>query len=299
MKRLRDRFFAGKVAIVTGGTRGLGLVLARELLARGASVALCARDGNEVAAAHEELAYRGPLYVAQCDVTDAGQVKRFVADVHAHYERIDVLINDAGTIVGAPCLEMTPADLRRVMEVNFFGAVNAMQAIVPYMRAQRCGNIVNVTSAGAPHLFAYCSATFALNGFSEAVRAEIQRERIRLTVVNPGLIRTGSALNATFKGRTGAERAWFSVSDALPFVSMRAERAARLILRACKRGEPSVMLSLPGKLAALLHAVSPSLFIRLTTLANAFLPLPELDPERYALTAASDRAAHNNNEFAA
>jgi len=312
----RDRFFDGKVALVTGGTRGLGLALTRALLARGAKVAVCARDPNEVAAAESALAVPDRLFAARCDVTDAAAVGCFVSEATVRLGPIDILINNAGTIVVGPYQDLTLEDVRRVVEVNFFAAVTTMEAVLPEMRRRKSGTIVNVASVGGvipvPHLAAYCAGKFALNGFSQTVAAEVRRDGVRVCVVNPGLMRTGSPANATFKGRTQAEYGWFAASDSLPLATLSAERAAREILRACKIGRPFTVLGAPARLGALAHALLPNAVNGLLGALNALLPKPSGERDRYArghesestvvpslLTTLTQRAERRNNELPA
>jgi short-subunit dehydrogenase len=184
------------------------------------------------------------------------------------------------------------------------------------MRRRRRGSIVNVASVGGvipvPHLAAYCAGKFALNGFSETVAAELRRDGITVCVVDPGLMRTGSPGNATFKGRTKAEYGWFAVSDSLPLIALPADRAAREILRACKIGRPITVLGWTAQLGALAHALLPNAVTLLMSLVNVLLPKPSGERDRYArghesesplvaspLTALTKRAERRNNEVSA
>lgn len=118
----------------------------------------------------------------------------------------------------------------------------------------------------------YSTSKFALVGLSEGLHSELAKDGIVVTTVCPGLMRTGSPRNAEFKGNHRAEYAWFSISDALPLTSMKAERAARQIIRACKRGDAEVVLSLPAQLAALFHGVFPGVTADLMGVVNRLLP---------------------------
>jgi NAD(P)-dependent dehydrogenase (short-subunit alcohol dehydrogenase family) len=311
-----DPFFAGKTALVTGGTRGLGLAIARALLARGAKIAVCSRDAREVEAAALALGTPERVLASVCDVTDAAAVANFVAEIESRLGPIEIAINNAGTIVVAPYEDMTLDDIHRVVEVNFFGAVNVMEAVVPGMSRRKRGSIVNVASVGGvipvPHLAAYCASKFALNGFSLTVGAELRRSGIRVSVVNPGLMRTGSPGNATFKGNAKAEYGWFALSDSLPLITISAERAARQILRACRNRRPFTILSLPAGLGALAQGLAPNAVALLMSLITRLLPQPTGDRARYArghesesplvpsaLTTLTQRAEVRNNELPA
>jgi short-subunit dehydrogenase len=149
------------------------------------------------------------------------------------------------------------------MKVHFWGPLYAISAVVPDMRQRKAGRIVNIASIGGkvnmPHLLPYNASKFALVGFSEGLRAELAKDHVAVTTVCPGLMRTGSPRNALFKGRHRAEYTWFSISDAVPLVSQSAERAARQIIEACKRGDAEVVLSLPAKVASVVHGLFPGL----------------------------------------
>jgi len=189
-----------------------------------------------------------------------------------------VLVNNAGVITMGPVETMTLDDFHHAMDVNFWGAVHAIYAALPTMRARGSGRIVNITSIGGkvsvPHLSPYCASKFALVGLSEGLRAELAHDGILVTTVCPGLMRTGSPRNADFKGQHQSEYAWFSISDALPGLSMDAERAARRIVRACARGEPEIILTAPAKLAVRVQGAMPGIVGELLGLANRLLPAP-------------------------
>lgn len=314
--RARAFEFSGRPVLVTGGSRGLGLELARQLVAEGARVAICARDAAELERARQDLARRGGhVLTVECDVTDRDAVNRMVARVRAELGGLDVLVNNAGTIVVGPLEVMTLEDFEEAMRTNFWGPLQTIAAVLPEMRRRHSGRIVNIASIGGklavPHLLPYSASKFALVGLSEGLRAELARDGVVVTTVCPGLMRTGSPRNATFKGQHRAEHAWFSISDALPIVSMDATRAARQILRACRRGDAEAVLSLPAKVATVVHALAPGLTADVLGLVNRLLPGPggigtgraqgaesesPLSPS--VLTALGDRAAVRNNEVA-
>src|SRR4029078_2688692 len=135
--------------------------------------------------------------------------------------------------------------------------------IVPEMRLWGGGRIVNVTSVGGkiaiPHFAPYSASKFALTGFSDAIRAELARDNIQVTTVAPGLMRTGSHVNAKFKGKHDAEFAWFSAGAGAPLISMDADRAARKIIAAFRRGQPSLTLTFGARGAIAGNALFPNL----------------------------------------
>lgn len=310
--------FRGKSVLITGGSRGLGLVLAREFAKEGARVSICARDPEELERARRDLVARGAeVFAFPCDVTDRSQVQEWVKLSADRFDGVDVLVNNAGIIQVGPVEVMTLADFEEAMKVHFWGPLYATIAALPEMRRRGAGRIVNVTSiggkVGVPHLVPYCASKFALVGLSESLRAELLKDGILVTTVCPGLMRTGSPRNAVFKGRHRAEYAWFSISDSLPVTSMMAERAARQIVRACRRGEAEVILSTQAVVAIRFRQLFPELFADMSGLVNMLLPgargedsigarrakgkESESDWSPSALTALTESAAERNNEL--
>src|SRR5438270_761492 len=237
--------FSGKVVRVTGGSRGLGLGMARGLSRKGAGLAICARDPAELERARAELAVRDAGVLAiTCDVSDPAQVASLVAQAVERFGRIDVLINNAGVIQVGPLDSMGVRDFREAMDINYFGMVHTTLAALAHLRGH--GRIVNICSIGGavaiPHLLPYVGSKHAAVGFSEGLTVEAAREGIRVTTILPFVMRTGAHWNALFKGRRQREVAWFAIGASLPGSSVAAERAARRILRACASAAvPSVV----------------------------------------------------------
>ena len=307
--------FENRVVLITGGSRGLGLVLARQFAAEGARLALCARDSEELERARADLQHRGSgdLLTIPCDVTDRADVHRLMERVLDYYGEIDVLVNNAGVIQAGPVQVMTEEDYRLALETHFWGPWYVIDAVLPGMRRRGAGRIVNISSIGGklsvPHMLPYASSKFALVGLSEGLRAELSHEGIQVTTVCPGLMRTGSPRQALFKGRHRAEFAWFSIGDSLPLLSVSAESAARQILDACRYGQADLIISLPARLAAVFHGVFPGLTSDLLGWVNRLLPGPGGIGERAVkgfesesawspswLTVLTERAAERNNE---
>jgi NAD(P)-dependent dehydrogenase (short-subunit alcohol dehydrogenase family) len=279
-QRRREADLKGQAVVITGGSRGLGLALAHEFAAQGARLVLCARDADELERAQADLQSRGAeTLVVPCDVTDPDQVQQVVNTATERYGRIDILVNVAGIISVGPAQTMTREDFSEAMDVNFWGTLNPILAVLPQMRESRAGRIVNITSIGGkisvPHLLPYSCAKFAAMALSEGLRAELAQDGITVTTIAPGLLRTGSYDHAFFKGDQAGEYDWFSVSDNAPGVSMSAERAARQIVQATRRGEAERILSLPAVIAAKVHGVAPGTTANLLGLVNRLLPLPQ------------------------
>lgn len=310
-----DYTFRDKVVLVTGGARGLGLLIARKLAAEGAKLVLCSRNTEQLARAKQELGRTGASVMTfRCDVSDQGQVDSMVRQTLEVWRRIDVLINVAGVIQVGPMETMRLDDYREAMETHFWGPLYTINAVLPRMRALGGGRIVNITSIGGrisvPHLLPYSASKFALVGLSEGLRAELAKDSIWVTTVTPGLMRTGSPRNAFFKGQHRIEHAWFALSDALPGASMNAERAASQVVEACRRGQAAITLSLPAMAAFTFHGLFPGLTADLMGLVNRCLPrVGGIGTQRARgyesesaiapspLTTLSDRAAERNNEL--
>jgi NAD(P)-dependent dehydrogenase (short-subunit alcohol dehydrogenase family) len=270
----------GRTVLITGGSRGLGLVLARLAVAEGARVAICARDEQELERARQDLltygaAEKDVLALAR-DITDAAEVRALVAEVESRFGSIDVLINNAGIILGGPLENMDARDFEDSMNTHFWAPFHAMQAVLPGMRRRGEGRIVNISSLGGkvaiPHLTAYSASKFALVGLSEGFRAELSQYGIYVTTVCPGLLRTGSPGHAEIKGQHKKEYAWFSIADAMPGFTMNAEQAARRIWNASRRGDGELILTLPAKLLAAFHGVLPGITVDVLAWVNRALP---------------------------
>ena len=316
LRRGKTIDFAGRSVVITGGSRGLGLVMARQFAAEGARLTLLARNAAELERAKSELQQGGAeVEVIPCDVRDQSAVQSAIRQTVERYGRVDILINNAGVIQAGPVEHMQLADFEDAMAVHLWGPLYAMLAVVPHMRRQGSGRIVNISSIGGrvavPHLAPYSTSKFALVGLSDAMRGELAKDNIQVTTVCPGLMRTGSPINALFKGQHAAEFAWFSIIDANPLASISAERAAAQILDACRHGEPELTISTQARVLVILNAVAPGITGSLLALGTRLLPGPtdtggdqlksgwesqsSLAPS--ILTRLSDQAAAENNEL--
>jgi len=272
-----ERDFSGEVVPITGGSRGLGLALARRFAREGCRVAICARDEEELSRARQDLTERGADVLAlTCDVTSRSEVDQLIADVLRQYGRIDILVTNAGQIQVAPLESLVVEDFERALDVMFWGTVYPTMALLPAFLNRNSGQIVNITSiggkVGVPHLLPYTCAKYAATGFSEGLRSELTPTGIQVTTIAPGLMRTGSYNAATFKGNQAAEAAWFSLSSNLPGLSMNASRAARQIVSATKHRKSEKVLTVPANLLAKAHGLAPVLTEAAMGLAGALLP---------------------------
>jgi NAD(P)-dependent dehydrogenase (short-subunit alcohol dehydrogenase family) len=312
----RNRYsFFDRTVVITGGSRGLGLVLARKFAAQGAKLALIARNKLELIEAENELVRRGArVFVVAANLKDQNQVEEAMARIREHYGHIDVLINNAGIIQVGPLEQMTIQDFEDAMDIHFWGPVYTTMAALPWLRLVNGARIVNIASIGGkiavPHMAPYTASKFALVGFSDACRAELRRENIMVTTVCPCPLRTGSPPHALYKGNHKKEYTWFHILDSLPLVSMNADRAARKIVAACRRGSSRLVLGVHAKLAVAANELMPEVSAQVSSILNRLLPKApsfggkqlhtgwesETAWTRSFLTHLSFRAAVENNE---
>jgi NAD(P)-dependent dehydrogenase (short-subunit alcohol dehydrogenase family) len=305
----------GKTVFITGGSRGLGLILAREFARHGAKVAISARDAEALERASNDLRrITDHIFTVETDITVREEADAALDQVRRKFGPIDVLVNNAGTICVGPLEVMTMDDYRDSINTHFWGPYFATMAVLEEMQRRRQGRIINISSIGGkisvPHLLPYCVGKFALTGFSQGLRSALLKDNVYVTTVCPGLMRTGNPRNALFKGDNEAEYAWFSTSDALPGLSMNAERAARRIVRACVRGEAEVVLSIPAKVAVKVDALMPGVIADVLALVNSLLPSADRSEKQVKtgkqsasdsppswITALNNRAAASNNQI--
>ncbi len=314
--------FENKVVLITGGSRGLGLALARVFAEEGAHLALLARDENELERAAGELRAKGTqVLTLPCDVRERQEVENAVKETVAHFGSLGVLVNNAGVIQAGPFAHMQEDDFRDALEVHLWGALYTVLAALPHLERTRKGTggrtggrIVNISSIGGkvavPHLLPYAVSKFALVGLSEGLRAELAQAGVKVTTVCPGLLRTGSYPNVRLKGQHAQELAWFAVGDSLPLLTMSAPQAARKIVEACRRGKAQQILTLPARGAVLANALLPEVTAKLLSTTNRLLPgLNPVDGDDVKqgrevhsswapslLTTLSDRAAKRHNQ---
>jgi NAD(P)-dependent dehydrogenase (short-subunit alcohol dehydrogenase family) len=266
-----------KIVVITGGSRGLGLAMAREFARQGARLALLARDAEELQrAAADLLAFKAQVSTWLCDVQEAREVEHTVLSIAQEYGRIDVLVNNAGVMLVAPLEAMVKEDFEEAMRVHFWAPYHLTMAVLPYLKRNAESRIVNISSIGGrvavPHMAPYCTSKFALAGFSDALRMEVAAQGVRVTSVSPGLMRTGSHVNASFKGDHSKEFAWFSIGAGMPLLSIGAQLAARQIVAAARRGRPELTITLQARGLILAQAIMPNLLARILEMVNSLLP---------------------------
>ncbi len=282
-----------QVVVITGGSRGLGLALAHRFGRAGCRLVLAARDHDELDRGRQALLDEGSarspdILLVPMDLTDPAQAQYLIDQAYDHFGRIDVLVNNAGIIEVGPIENQPLVAFQRAMDTNFFGALHTILAALPRILQQakingRKASIVNISSIGGkipvPHLLPYVASKFALGGFSEGLHAELRHKGIRVTTVCPGLMRTGSSIQAQFTGQAEKEFKWFSLGATTPGVAASTTHAANKIFNATRCGSAEITITPQAWLAARIHGVAPAVTQLLAALANEYiLPAASTSP---------------------
>lgn len=198
----------GKIAVVTGGTKGIGRAIAESLLKAGASVFVCARDKSGLKHALEQLSALGKIEGEVCDVRSEAQVKMMFDEALRVFGGVDILVNNAGVgVFGKTIDEIEPDEFRWVLETNLFGVFYACHHAIPLMRERGGGYIINISSLAGqnahPKMAAYNASKFGLNGFTEAMMQEVRHDNIRVSLICPGSVNTEFG-----GGEASPENAW-------------------------------------------------------------------------------------------
>jgi short-subunit dehydrogenase len=245
----------GKRVILTGASAGIGRSLAAALARRGAALTLAARDRARLDAVVEEIseAYpeSRPAVAAPCDVSNELGVRDLIGGVVERAGGVDVLINNAGISVFGEERRTSTDDYRRLMSVNFFGALFAMREALPFMRRQESGLVVNVASVaalhGVPYLAAYCASKAALVAVSQALRSELAGSGVRIMIAYPGY--TATEIYEREKKAGGARRPTGRYASP--------ETVAEAIARGIERGTRDLYLTWQGRALGLLRGLAP------------------------------------------
>ena len=247
-------FLLDKVAIVTGASSGIGRATALALANEGACIALVARRESALRELAQEIEKLGrKTLILPADVTKREQVEAMVREVLAQWGRVDILIANAGEYIRSPIVELDPDDLQRSLDINYFGSVYCIKAVLPHMLARKSGHIVAVTSMdgkiGLPPDAPYVSAKFAMTGFLEVLRQEVSDHGITVTNVLPGRVDTVMIEHLRFS--------WVS-----PKISP--ENVATSIVNAIRKRKPIVIVPPQAKLLYYINVFSPRLSDKLS-----------------------------------
>lgn len=280
LQKNKSESFSEHSVVITGGSRGLGFALATELVYQDANVTLLARDREELQKAQERLQRigRGFVHIIECDVTQPDALKEAFVEASEKFGGIDMLINNAGSITVGPWESMEMEDFEAQIKLHAYAPINATRLVLPYLRQTSSGKrIVNICSMGGkvavPHMLPYDTSKFALAGFSQGVTAELEKEGISVTTIYPALMRTGSPIQAVFKGDHEKEFAWFQLGDVFPFVSTSAYEAAKQIIEAARDRRAELIPAFIGKLRMTVGAFFPELMNLIMAGLNRLMPV--------------------------
>lgn len=273
-------YFQNKVALITGGSKGLGLTLAEELLKEKCQVIICARDEVSLAKAKDHLIeYGSKIDTVICDVGKKDDVEEVIADIVSKYGKLDLIFNNAGIITVGSMESLTEKEYRQSIDIMYWGIVNTTLAAVPYMKKQKSGQIINITSIGGeisvPHLLSYSSAKFAAVGFSKGSASELRKDNIYVTTIVPGLMRTGSYINAQFPKDEREEFKIFSFLASTPGITLEPRRAAKIILEATRERKAYQILGVQNKIIIKVAHLFPNIVTNIFSLVSRFLPYNE------------------------
>jgi len=251
-----------RVAVITGAGSGIGRATAVSLARRGCHLALADIDGAglaQTAAAIEAFGVRATCH--RLDVADRAMVQALPAQVLASHGRIDLLINNAGVALGGYFEQVSETDFDWLMEINFHGVVRMTRAFLPHLHAGNDTRIVNVSSLygliSPPGQAAYSASKFAVRGFSNALRHELQGSNVAVTVVHPGGIATAIAKNARVADGLSTEEIRRRKAVAEKLLRMPPEKAGEIIVRGIERRKSRILVGMDARIAALVERIAP------------------------------------------
>ena len=289
----KKRYHPGQIAVITGGSRGLGLALAHRFGQAGMKLVLAARDADELELARDGLLrarsieHEDDVLLVEADVSDQAQAAGLTENTIRTFGRLDLLINNAAIITVGPIENQPLEHFEQAMQTNFFAALYTIHAALPHLLTPPAGDanrgIVNIASIGGkipvPHLLPYVAAKFALTGFSEGLHAELRLKGVRVTTVCPGLMRTGGENHAHFTGNVEEEQAWFNLGAKTPIIAAGVDHAASRIYNAAQAGRAEITITPQAWLAARIVGLAPETSQVLAALANQhLLPAPIYSP---------------------
>src|ERR1700760_2056194 len=265
---------ANKVAVITGASMGIGEAIAKLFLQEGAKVVLCARDLARTKEAEQRIGGGANTLSLSCDVSKREQIDALIAETLKRFGRIEIFVNNAGFGLNDSVADMDMADFRRMFDTNLFGAVDCMQAVIPLMRQQGSGDIVNISSVSGhiatPYMSGYAATKHAMNAIGKAARMELLRHNINVLTVCPGYIATDFVKNMS-KGKN-PQRVGSSVKYAVT-----PDVVANATLNGLLKRKREVIVPKFYKLFIKLYQTSPSMVER--TVKKALKPTAQVMAE--------------------
>ena len=247
---------AGKVVVVTGASMGIGEAIAKVFAEAGGSVVMLSRDTARAEAARDRIGYLDRTIALSCDVRHTEEIDRVLGLTLHHFKRVDVWINNAGHGLIDSVAEVDMSACHELFETNFFGALSAMQAVIPVMRQQGGGTIINISSVAGhiplPFHASYSATKFALNAIGKAAGVELKKDGIHVLTVCPGYVRTAFGENAV-RGNERKQARPGSVRG------ISAERVARATLRGCLKRKREVIVPWTMHVPVKVYQLFPSL----------------------------------------
>jgi short-subunit dehydrogenase len=261
--KLEDR-----VAVVTGAGGGIGRAIALSLARRGCRLSLCDIRESELAQAARDAAAVGVRCTQHClDVADAAAVANLPREVLAAHGEVNLVVNNAGVALGGNFDQVSETDFDWLMQVNFYGVVRMTRAFLPHLRAADEGRIVNVSSlyglVSPPGQSAYSASKFAVRGFSNALRHELEGTSVGVTVVHPGGVATSIAKNARVSASIDAEEVERRRKQADRLLRMPPQRAGEIIVEGIERDAARILVGNDAKIVSALERIMPVNYWRL------------------------------------
>lgn len=274
-RRLPRRHTQGRTVLITGGSRGLGLELAREFLAAGARVALCARNQAELERARQRLAPAGePVSIHVADISDPQDVDRLVSEVAERWGRLDILVNNAALFMSGPMALMRVEDYERILKVNLIGTIIVTETCRPYL--ERRGGVITIVSAAgllpAPHLAPYAVSKAGVSMYAQLLEVELADRGLETMAVYPSYMPTGVSYHADYRGAVAAEQHTVQRLMQVPFLAVDQRRGAGIIVDAWRYGRRVVIYPAVVRLSVMLTGLVPEFVLRIARRANRYYP---------------------------
>jgi len=252
----------GKVVVVTGASMGIGEALAKEFTEAGASVVLSARNLGRLEAARVRIGHTERTAACDCDVSKSADIRRLLEFTLARYQRVDVWINNAGFGLLDSVATASMDEIRRLFDTNLFGAIECLQVVVPVMKKQGAGTVINISSVAGhisvPYSGIYSASKHALNAIGRAARMELEGSGVNVLTVCPGYIATDFAVNAI----KGNERKRLGAAARR---GISAERVARAVLRGYLAGKREIVVPWKDHISIKLFQLAPWFIERVMT----------------------------------